>query len=128
LFTGAVKPSLTDILFFGCRSSSCDFYYGDQLQAYVLQQQLLLSTAFSRDQNDKVYVTHRLREFGREVWDRIEAGASIFVAGSAKRMPVDVMKAIKDIIQSQGHLDDKEAENFLAKLVSTKRYCVESWS
>lgn len=131
-------PGHLDLLFFGCRKSTCDYYYGQELERYAAEGSLVLSTAFSRDvQQDedstssaggKVYVTHRLRERASEVWERIVAGGSVFVAGSAKRMPTDVMKAIKDIAQSQGQLGEKEADKLLAGLVRTGRYCVESWS
>ena len=57
------------VLFFGCRKESGDFLYRDEWQQFMRSGALSqLVTAFSRDQEAKVYVTHRLREHGADVW------------------------------------------------------------
>lgn len=53
------------ILFFGCRHSQKDYLYEDDWRTYVSQGTLsMMVTAFSRDQEAKVYVQHRIREHG----------------------------------------------------------------
>jgi sulfite reductase alpha subunit-like flavoprotein len=50
------------VLFFGCRKSTEDFLYKDELEAYLADGTLdALYTAFSREQVEKVYVQHRIK-------------------------------------------------------------------
>ena len=49
-----------------------------------------LSLAWSRDGNEKVYVQHRMREVGSEVWSWLKHGAHVYVCGDALRMAKDV--------------------------------------
>src|SRR3546814_10633046 len=55
-------------LFFGDQHESCDFLYRDEITGWQ-QDGLLteLTTAFSRDQDHKVYVQDRLREQGADI-------------------------------------------------------------
>jgi len=136
-----------DWLFFGCRKEGVDFYYREELEGHAQgggeegeggrEGGLALVTAFSRDQEDgrKVYVTHRLKEQGAVLW-RLLAGeggreggkASFFVAGSAKKMPTDVLESLKGVAVREGGLNEVEATKFLDGMVRARRYCVESWS
>ena len=60
-------------LYFGCRNELGDFLYRDEWQRFVRGGALTqLVTAFSRDQEAKVYVTHRLREHGADVWHLLQ--------------------------------------------------------
>ena len=64
------KPVGPTVLYFGCRNKGQDFIYKEELEKWEQDGVLTLHTAFSRDQPEKVYVTHRLREHG-EVWDTV---------------------------------------------------------
>src|SRR5581483_4278018 len=56
-------------LFFGHQRESCDFFYRDDLEAFLAHGTLTrLSTAWSRDGAAKVYVQDRMREAGPELW------------------------------------------------------------
>jgi sulfite reductase (NADPH) flavoprotein alpha-component len=130
-------PPPHEWLFFGCRTERADFYYRKELEGYTAWAEgeddegrgLRLVTAFSRDQESKVYVTHRIKEHGAALWVLLaERGASLFVAGSAKRMPTDVMDAVKALAVAHGGADEAEAARFVDRLVRARRYCVESWS
>lgn len=122
----------SSILFFGCRSRESDYYYQQQLEEFqrkgVLDEQNGLIVAFSRDQQNKVYVTHKLREYGEIVrkWI-VEKGAYIYVSGSAKKMPSNVMDALVGVL-SVGDLSTDDARKFLRSLELTGRYVVEAWS
>lgn len=130
-------PPPYEWLFFGCRQETVDFYYRRELESYTKWGEeedgegrgLKLVTAFSRDQPQKIYVTHRIKEHGAALWPLLaERGASVFVAGSAKRMPTDVMDAVKGLVMVHGGAGEAEAARFVDRLLRARRYCVESWS
>lgn len=52
----------------------------------------------------------------------------MFVAGSAKKMPADVRKALCSVLQRCGRMSEAEAEQFLGKLAAAKKYVAEGWS
>ena len=70
------------VLFFGCRHRDQDYIYQDELELYhddgVLSQ---LHVAFSRDQQEKVYVQHLLRRAGPEVWAILEKQGYFYICG-----------------------------------------------
>ena len=70
------------ILYFGCRKSEEDFLYKEELEKYVESGTLTLHTAFSREQDKKVYVTHLLENNKDELWKVIgERNGHIYVCG-----------------------------------------------
>ena len=70
------------MLFFGCRSEHADYFFASEWQAMEAKGRLQLFTAFSRDQEYKVYVQHLLQERGRLVWEWLrERKAWVFIAG-----------------------------------------------
>jgi sulfite reductase (NADPH) flavoprotein alpha-component len=90
-------------LFFGDQKRATDFLYEDQIGDW--QRRGLLTrfdAAFSRDQVEKVYVQHRMRENARELWSWLEAGAHFYVCGDAKRMAKDVEDTLLQIAAEQG--------------------------
>jgi Oxidoreductase NAD-binding domain len=63
-------------LFFGERHADSDFYYQDELSQMVKNRLLTrVDTAFSRDQDHKVYVQHRMLENAGLMWDWLQDGA-----------------------------------------------------
>ncbi|MGY1489509.1 sulfite reductase subunit alpha [Methylobacillus pratensis] len=110
-------------LFFGEQHAETDFYYRDELtamqQAGILHH---LDTAFSRDQQEKIYVQHRMLEHGEELWRWLEQGAHFCVCGDASRMARDVDAALKQIVQTHGHMSAEAAAQYVAKMAQDKRY------
>lgn len=110
-------------LFFGDRNFSRDFLYQVEWQRHLVQGRLdRLDVAFSRDQEDKVYVQDRIRERAGEIWSWIDAGAFIYVCGDAARMAGDVNEAFIDVIASQADIAREDAVAKLAKLRRDGRY------
>jgi len=110
-------------LFFGDQRSACDFLYEDELNDFAARGVLTrLDTAFSRDQDQKVYVQHRILEHAESVYQWIQEGAHIYVCGDAKRMAADVDQAIREVIRTQGALSPESAGSYLAMLSSSGRY------
>ncbi|XP_056360989.1 NADPH-dependent diflavin oxidoreductase 1 [Oenanthe melanoleuca] len=116
-------------LFFGCRHKSKDFYCQAEWEELVTKGLLTLFTAFSRDQEEKVYVQHRIQENGRLVWELLSTGnAHVYLAGNAKEMPAAVAKALQSVLQLEGGLSPSEAEEHLAALERSQRFQSETWS
>lgn len=110
-------------LFFGNRNRRTDFLYQLEWQRFQRQGNLhRLSVAFSRDQTEKIYVQHRLREAGREVYDWLEQGAHIYVCGDGQAMAADVHRALVDVIAAHGGKSEDQAAEYLDAMKQAKRY------
>ncbi|MDF1826327.1 MAG: assimilatory sulfite reductase (NADPH) flavoprotein subunit [Verrucomicrobiales bacterium] len=110
-------------LFFGDQHFSYDFLYQLEWLDYLEDGDLTeLTTAFSRDQKEKIYVQHRLIEKGPEVWKWLEEGAYFYVCGDASRMAKDVHQALIDIAVEQGGKSPEEAKAYVDALRKEKRY------
>ena len=83
-----------------------------------------LDTAFSRDQDEKVYVQHRLKQAAAEVWEWLAEGAYFYVCGDKDYMAKDVHQALIDIARVQGSLSEEEAEHYVNRTLmkEEKRY------
>ena len=76
------KPVGKTILYFGCRNKAVDFIYDNELNEYVSSGSLTkLYTAFSRDQQKKVYVQHLLEENKDETWEVLENNGHFYICG-----------------------------------------------
>ena len=124
----ATKAPGRNWLFFGHQRSNYDFFYEDELVAMRSAGLLTrLTLAWSRDAEEKIYVQHRMREVGRDLWAWLADGAHIYVCGDAKRMAKDVERTLVDVIAEHGARTPAEAVNFLAELKSTaaiRRMCI----
>lgn len=110
-------------LFFGDQRQQCDFLYRDELCQYLGDGTLTrLDTAFSRDQEEKVYVQTRMLENAAELWNWLADGAHFYVCGDAKRMAKDVDNALHQIVREQGQLDEAGAKTYVQSLIKSKRY------
>ena len=111
-------------LFFGDQQSATDFLYKDQLETWQKEGLLnQLDTAFSRDQQEKIYVQDRMRENAAQLYKWLESGGSFYVCGDASRMAKDVDKALHEIIQQEGGLSADDAKAYVKKLKTENRYC-----
>ncbi|KAL2782290.1 NADPH-dependent diflavin oxidoreductase 1 isoform b [Daubentonia madagascariensis] len=118
-----------NILFFGCRWRDQDFYWEAEWQDLERKGCLTLVTAFSREQERKVYVQHRLRELGPLVWELLDRqGAFFYLAGNAKSMPADVSEALTSVFQEEGGLSGPDAGAYLARLQRMLRFQTETWA
>ncbi|MER5898090.1 bifunctional nitrate reductase/sulfite reductase flavoprotein subunit alpha [Streptomyces sp. NPDC001876] len=110
-------------LFFGEQHRATDFYYEEELTAFLADGTLTrLDTAFSRDQRAKVYVQDRMREHGAKLWSWLQDGAHFYVCGDAARMAKDVDQALRDIAVTHGGLDHTGAALYVKQLAADKRY------
>ena len=95
----------------------------DEFEAYLADGTLTkLSTAWSRDQAEKIYVQHRMLENAAELWQWLEEGAHFYVCGDASRMAADVHEALTQVYINHGGLTREAAESELEALKKAKRY------
>jgi sulfite reductase (NADPH) flavoprotein alpha-component len=110
-------------LFFGDQTRHADFLYEEQITAWHTGGHLTrLDLAFSRDQEAKLYVQHRMLENASELWAWLEAGAHFYVCGDASRMAKDVDAALHKIVETAGGKPQDEAKAYIARLKTEKRY------
>ncbi|RZL23096.1 MAG: sulfite reductase flavoprotein subunit alpha [Rhodococcus sp. (in: high G+C Gram-positive bacteria)] len=110
-------------LFFGDQHESCDFHYRDEVTTWQ-QDGLLteLSTAFSRDQEHKVYVQDKLRERGAEVFAWLQDGAHFYICGDGVTMSHSVEAALVEVIAKHGEMPEDAAWDYIANLKRQRRY------
>ncbi|XP_041816200.1 NADPH-dependent diflavin oxidoreductase 1 [Chelmon rostratus] len=124
-----VEGKTANILFFGCRSECRDFYFSSEWEEMTKAGHLTLFTAFSRDQEEKVYVQHRVRENPKLLWDLItNKNACFYIAGNAKQMPASVCDALKEVFQEEGGVSAEDAEQMLVAMERSGRLQSETWS
>lgn len=110
-------------LFFGDQHFVTDFLYQTDWQGWLKEEALTkLTTAFSRDGDEKIYVQHRLQEHAKELYEWIEQGAVIYVCGDKKTMAADVDKTIHAIIAEQGAKTAEQATEYVSNLKQQQRY------
>lgn len=116
-------------MFFGCRKKNEDFIYGDdQVQAEKDGVISNLHVAFSREQNSKVYVQHKVLEYKQAIFDMFEKGGYFYICGDAKYMAKDVDKALITVVMECGNKTQEEAQKYMDKLSTTSRYFRDVWA
>ena len=110
-------------LFFGDQHFTTDFSYQTEWQNWFSTGVLTnISLAFSRDQQEKIYVQHRLLQQAAELYQWIESGAVIYLAGTKNPMGKDVEHTLVQIIKEQGNKTDEEAALYFEKMKDELRF------
>ena len=135
MLTSSPTPTATFspfLLIFGNRNRHSDFLYEEEWGHFhevgVLTRPVV--TAFSRDQDEKVYVQDRMMEEGvrGEVFDLLyKRRGIVIVAGSSGAMPREVRRALVRVIQVEGGMEETEAQAYLRTLEKERRYIQETW-
>lgn len=110
-------------LFFGEQHFVLDFYYQTEIQEWLTTGVLTkLDTAFSRDQERKIYVQDRIREKAKEFNSWLENGANIYICGQKNPMSQDVEQAIVAVIAKERNISESEAKQILEELENQGKY------
>jgi len=110
-------------LFFGDQHFVTDFLYQSEIQSWLETGVLTrVNVAFSRDQQEKIYVQHKMEKHAKEFFNWLESGAYVYLCGAKEPMSVDVEKTILDIIQNEGNYSADKAEEYLNNLKEAGRY------
>lgn len=83
----SLMPGTRNWLVFGERHREHDYFYREDIEYWqksgVLER---VDLAFSRDQDDRIYVQDKLRESAAIIREWVDAGAAIYVCGSMNTM------------------------------------------
>ncbi|WP_054706129.1 assimilatory sulfite reductase (NADPH) flavoprotein subunit [Bacillus sp. JCM 19041] len=110
-------------LFFGDQHFTTDFLYQVDWQRWIKEGILTkMDVAFSRDKEEKVYVQHRMREQGKELYRWLEEGAAFYVCGDETHMAKDVHNTLLSIIEEEGGHTKEEAVSYLNTMQQQNRY------
>jgi sulfite reductase (NADPH) flavoprotein alpha-component len=111
-------------LFFGDRYAKSDFLYRDEIVRYHKKGLLTkLNTAFSRDQEQKVYVQHHLLENSSEIFSWIHhKRAVVYICGNKRTMGEAVKKTLEKIIRTEGNLSADETKEYIQHLKTGRRW------
>ena len=110
-------------IIFGERNFLSDFLYQTEWQEWLRSGVLTqMDVAFSRDQIEKRYVQHAMRERGREVYRWLEEGAHLYVCGDAEKLAPDVNEMLIHIVETHGAMTRDGAEEYLRTMQSAGRY------
>ena len=122
-FSLAASKDQRRVLFFGCRNKEADFFFEKEWEKAGVE----VVTAFSRDQEDKVYVQHRMEQHAPLLAELVvDQNASFYVAGNSKNMPTAVRQALVSAID--GRLGEGKGEKVVAGMEASGRYQTETWS
>lgn len=110
-------------LFFGDQHFVTDFLYQTEFQNWVETGVLSkLNVAFSRDHKEKVYVQHKMLKHGKELYEWLVNGASLYICGAKEPMSVDVEDTLMQIVRKFGEKSIEEAVQFVEQLKDESRY------
>jgi len=110
-------------LFHGARHRDHDFLYREEMRRFEAEGTLdRLDVAFSREQDEKVYVQHLMDGHGEELYHWLRDGAVLYVCGDADSMAGEVDAALARIVAQYGDMDVAAAAERLAELREQGRY------
>jgi sulfite reductase (NADPH) flavoprotein alpha-component len=113
-------------LFFGDQHFTTDFLYQTEVQKWLETGVLTkISTAFSRDHQEKIYVQHKMKKHGKELFDWIEGGASLYICGTKDPMSKDVENTLLEIFEIHGQQSQEQAVQYLSRMKQQERYLLD---
>ena len=123
------------MFFFGCWNEEGDFLYRDFWLSHAQDKGVLSEAkgggfyvAFSREQPQKVYVQHKMREHSQRIWNLLAEGAAVYIAGSSTKMPADVTSAFEEIIAKENEVSREDAVRWIRALERCGKFHIEAWS
>lgn len=129
LGTSAIFDKSDNILLFGCRKESKDYYYKEEWREMEERHGIDILTAFSRDQRFKIYVQQVLRDNADRLIVKhiLEKNGAVYIAGGPK-----MARAVKDEIIEQLGKVLEGGENSATKLLKQRqrigKFSIEAWS
>ena len=95
----AAAPGLRNWLLFGERQQAIDYFFQQEIEDWLACGHLQrLDLAFSRDQEEKRYVQHLLRDAADELRRWVDGGAALYVCGSLEGMGREVQQILVGLL------------------------------
>lgn len=108
-------------LIWGDKKKDEDYLYEDELKTYLSDDYLhRLDTAFSRDQEEKIYVQDVIVTNKSEILNWIEKGAHIYLCGHTK-MGHAVRNTISDLFMQEMNISKEDANKEVVQLIEEGR-------
>ncbi|KAJ1736714.1 sulfite reductase [NADPH] flavoprotein component [Coemansia sp. Benny D160-2] len=113
-------------LYFGSRHRAMEYLYGEEFEAYHADGLLTnLRLAFSRDQKNKVYIQHRMREDSEMLSSQILSEDGSFYLCGPTWPTGDVKDAMVAAFTEFGSIRPSEANKVIEELKEKERYILE---
>lgn len=114
------------VLYFGSRHRSMEYLYGEELEAYHADGVLShMGLAFSRDQNDKIYIQHKMKEDAQMLADYLlNQKGHFYLCGPTWPVP-DVKDAVVFGLNKVGGLDVAKASALIEEWKEKESYILE---
>ncbi|KAJ5628629.1 hypothetical protein N7490_010857 [Penicillium lividum] len=133
-YPGVEPPIGPTVLLYGGRNRTSDFFFSEEWDQLSQLIPLQVLTAFSRDQQQKIYVQDTIRQ-NFPLFFRLlhELQGSVYICGSSGRMPQAVREALIESFQNggapvPGHpYTRSQAEEYLIGMEKSGRYKQETW-
>jgi sulfite reductase alpha subunit-like flavoprotein len=120
-----------NLLVFGCRKQSSDYYYRQEWDHLSGSGRLGVLTAFSQEQWHKIYVQQVLRRANHDsrllVRHAVERDGAIYIAGGPKMARAVKDEIIEELARELGG-DQKQAKQLITRLQRLGLYSIEAWS
>jgi NADPH-ferrihemoprotein reductase len=118
------------VLFFGCRRRTEDDIAAEFTASFLSGGELSASfTAYSREQDDKVYVQHLIAQHAAQLADMLlKRDGAVYICGDASRMAKDVERALLDeVLVKAGGLSRHVAGAVLKRMEKSDRFLKDVW-
>ncbi|WP_414834748.1 bifunctional cytochrome P450/NADPH--P450 reductase [Bacillus altitudinis] len=115
-------------LYFGCRHPHEDDLYYDELQLAQEKGVVTIHRAYSRYEEQKVYVQHFIKNDGAKLIELLDKGAYLYICGDGKVMAPDVEATLIELYQTEKQCAKETAEQWLTSLANDNRYVKDVWS
>lgn len=115
-------------LYFGCRHPYEDDLYYDEMQLAQEKGVVTIHRAYSRYEEQKVYVQHFIKNDGAKLIELLDKGAYLYICGDGKVMAPDVEATLIELYQTEKQCAKETAEQWLTSLANDNRYVKDVWS
>lgn len=115
-------------LYFGCRHAQEDFLYEEELKQAEQLGLIELHSAFSRQQQEKVYVQHLMEQNAQDILELLEQGGHLYICGDGGKMAPAVEQSLIRSYQELRNTTHEQASAWLAELEQSGRFAKDVWS
>ncbi|MEZ0481099.1 bifunctional cytochrome P450/NADPH--P450 reductase [Planococcus sp. SSTMD024] len=115
-------------LYFGCRHREEDFLYEEELKQAGELGLIELHSAFSRQQQEKVYVQHLMEQNAQEILGLLEQGGHLYICGDGGKMAPAVEESLVRSYQELRGTTREQAHAWLGELEQSGRFAKDVWA